>query len=137
MKIIPNRNLFGSIESYTVREETDVEKAEDRAAGTVAQWWLYGFLGLFLLPFIPMVLALSPIWYFVTRHMLKKEKEKNTPDTSKKVKFLKIANKITLVVFIWLIVSWTIILVCGSIFLLYYFGMIDIPILDQMIEAFL
>lgn len=110
MKIIPKRNLYGSIESYSVYED---DALTSWANGTVATWLLR-------LPFMLFLLAISPIMYFVTLHMLRKERKKTHRNKRRWVKLI-IANIIFL--------CWGIMQICVFCFLLDYLEMINIPFL--------
>ena len=127
-RITPERNLFGDVTGYTV---SDVDPREIEINGKVAEAYMKITAVFFALIFLPpLFIMASPILYFVSRNMLKKESE------FKNRKLLVVVNKITLVILIYWIVCLSLILIFGTVYFLYRFGVIEIPLLDQILEMF-
>ena len=127
-KITPHYNQLGYVESYTV---SDVSQAEIEANGRVSEWYMKISTIIFLLILIPpLFFMLSPVLYFVSRHILKKGGE------FKKRKLLVIVNKVTLAILIYWIICLSIILICGTVYFLHRFGIIEVPFLDKITDLF-
>lgn len=127
-KITPNRNAFGDITSYSVDE---VDSATIQANGTVADWMFKGSLIFWIFPIISACILLSPVIFFVSRHLLKKYEGRLGAND---LKILKIAKKLSLGVLIWMVFCWVIMLIGATVLLLQHIGVIDVPILRLIVE---
>ena len=98
------------MKKYYVQEVED-----DSGAGTI------GILACVIIALIPLIIALSPIWFLITKSMLKGESK-----TTKKYQVLSIINKISKAVCIFLIVNAILgIFVMGFILIGHYLGFLD------------
>ncbi len=103
-KYISHQNFDGS---YTTYEE-DV-----RGGPNVTLWFFV----------ISIFIYLSPIWYFVTKHFI--EKYNNHP----KIKWLKIINRVTLVIFIVDIIVWVALI---AVLALHLLNVVHIPLIAEL-----
>ncbi len=125
-RITPERNVYGYIDSYTV---SDVSEREIQINGTVSEWYLKISTLFYVLIFLPpLFILLSPILYFVSKNILKKGGE------FKNRKMFIVVNKITLGITVYWIVCLIIMLICGIVYLLHYFGIIEVQFADKLIE---
>lgn len=88
------------------------EVEDDSGAGVI------GFLVLFIIALIPLIIALAPIWFFITKALLKNESK-----STKKYKFLRAINKVSKVIFTFQVVMAILgIIVMGFLLIGHYLG---------------